>query len=153
MIFSTILKNHTVSDGKGDLLPAPLASKSHHLAELEQFLDALSSIPPTDPHTKACQKAFRIFSKVNEALGGIPPDTIFNRKSLQSDQTADLSGPPSSDSYSEAGLNNHLSDFGALPWLDHVWMDFGEDLVQLSEDMDIPPFSGDVSFECWSNML
>lgn len=153
MIFSTILKNHTVSDGKCDFLPAPLISKSHHVAELRQFLNALSSISPTDPLTKACQKAFRIFSKVNEALGGIPPDTIFNPKSLQPEQTADLSGPPSSDSYSETELNSHLSDFGALPWLDHVWVDFEEDLVQLSEGMDIPPFSGDVSFEYWSNTL
>ena len=83
-----------------------------------------------------------MFSKVNEVLGGgtvstAAPNPEGAQYQLESDQ-------PSSDSasvdYSDLGwLNNNLSTFGSLPWMDHVWVDLGEPFILPSE----PELSGD----------
>jgi hypothetical protein len=107
VIFSTILQEHSASNGKRDLLPQPLSSKSHHLQQLKQFLDAPSSVETTDPHFDRCKKALRIFSRVNEVLGEtITTETPLNPTDFQLLGTgpATVSDSTSTDYYSEWGL-------------------------------------------------
>lgn len=149
IIFSSILREQTASDGGGDLRPQTLVSKSYQLQQLHQFLHALGSIPRTDPHFHLCKKSFRIFSKVNEVLGGgtvsmDAPNPEGAQYLLETDQT---SSDSSSVDYSNLGwLNSNLSTFGALPWMDHVWMDFGGPLMLPSETEQTsvnPPYTTD----------
>jgi hypothetical protein len=114
------------------VLPQPLISKCYHLQQLRQFLQALKSIPPTDPHFHLCKKSFRMFSKVYEVLGGgtvstDAPNPEGAQYQVESDQT---SSDSASVDYSDLGwLNNNLSTFGSLPWMDHVWVDLGEPFI------------------------
>ena len=97
-----------------------------------------------------------MFSKVNEVLGcGTvsidTPNPEGVQHQLETDQT---SSDSASIDYSNLGwLNSNLSTFGALPWMDHVWMDFGEPFMLPSESESEqtgvnPPYTTDsVAFE------
>jgi hypothetical protein len=95
-----------------------------------------------------------MFSKVNEVLGGgtvsiDAPNPEGAQHQLETDQT---SSDSASIDYSDlGGLNSNLSTFGALPWIDHVWMDFGEPFMLPSESEQTsvnPPYTTDpVAFE------
>ena len=138
------------------MLSQPLISKSYHLQQLHQFLHALSSIQRTDPHFHLCKKSFRMFSKVNEVLsGGTVSIDASNpegaQHQLETDQT---SSDSASIDYSNLGwLNSNLSTFGSLPWMDHVWMDFGEPFMLSSESesgqtgVNLPYTTNSVAFE------
>ena len=149
VIFSRILQEHRPSDGTGDLLPQPLITKSYHLQELHRFLDALSSIQPTEPHFQSCRKALQIFSKVNEAMSGTVAVGALNRKGKyhrQIDRPSDIV----SSEYSPSGLNSDLRGLGALPWLDHVWIDSGDAFVLPSGQIDDSPFTATpIGLEYW----
>jgi hypothetical protein len=154
IIFSSILREQTESDGSSDLQSQTLISKSYHLQQLHQFLRALHSIPRNDPHYYLCKKSFRMFSKVNEVLGGGSfstgtPNLEGAQYPLETDQT---SSDSASVDYSNLGLlNSNLSTLGALPWMDHVWMDFGELFTLSSESeqasINLPYTAGSAVFE------
>ena len=90
-----------------------------------------------------------MFSKVNEVLGGgtvsvDAPNPECAQHELETDQT---NSDSVSIDYSNLGwLNSNLSTFGALPWMDHVWTDFGELFMLPSESEQTsvnPPYTTD----------
>jgi hypothetical protein len=95
-----------------------------------------------------------MFSKVNEVLGGgtvsiDAPNLEGAQHLLEPDQT---SSDSTSVDYSNLGwLNSNLSTFGALPWMDHVWVDFGEPFILPSEseqtNVNAPYTTDSVAFE------
>jgi hypothetical protein len=97
-----------------------------------------------------------MFSKVNEVLGcgTVSVDTP-NPESAQHQLEPDqASSDSASIDYSNLGwLNNNLSTLGALPWMDHVWMDFGEPFMPPSESgseqtgVNLPYTTNSVAFE------
>lgn len=95
------------------------------------FLEALSSILPTDPHFESCQKVFSIFSRVYEVLLGMvttksPDDgTAFAVPAASSV----VDGQYSSSEYLHFGLESDSMDFVTLPWLDHVWSNSEDGLM------------------------
>ena len=95
-----------------------------------------------------------MFSKVNEVLGGgtVAIDTPNPEGTLHQFDTDQTSSDSTSVDYSNLGwLNSNLSDFGALPWMDHVWTDFGEPFMLPSDSEQAgvhPPYTaGSVAFE------
>ena len=90
-----------------------------------------------------------MFSKVNEVLSGgtvsiDAPNPEGAQHVLEIDQT---SSDSASVDYSNLGwLDSNLNTLGALPWMDHVWMDFGEQFMLPSESEQIslnPPYTTD----------
>jgi hypothetical protein len=145
IIYSSILHEQTIFSSSIDSLPPPLISRSHHLQELHLFLEALSSIRPTDPHFESCKKAFSIFSRVNEVLLGrvttkLPNDGTVVAVPAESDMT---DCQYSSAEYSPLELESNSMGFVTLPWLDYVWCNSEEELFfQSAERINFEPVTG-----------
>jgi hypothetical protein len=95
------------------------------------FLEALSSIRPTDPHFESCKKAFSIFSRVNEVLMGmIPTNPSGERTGLAMPAESDMTDNQcSSSDYSSFGLESNSMGFVSLPWLDYIWSNSEDELL------------------------
>jgi hypothetical protein len=95
-----------------------------------------------------------MFSKVKEVLGGgtVSTDAPNPEGAQHRLETGQTSSDSTSVDYLNLGwLNSNLSAFGALPWMDHVWMDFGEPFILPSESeqtsANLPYTTDSVAFE------
>jgi hypothetical protein len=98
------------------------------MENLHYYVDALKSIPSSDPHFHFCQKAHRIFAKVEQMLSSDAITDILSQK-----------GHPRIESALDPAAGG-LIENDPVSWMtaiDQEWMEFGGSLslpIELQDD-------------------
>lgn len=100
------------------MLTPPLRSIAYHIEQLQLFLQALSSVEVTDPWYQSCQKAFSLFSRVNDEL--LSRSNIYQPHEGNTVIGSEISQTTTRELSYTNDLLLGLESNVMLPWIDYV---------------------------------